>query len=539
MIAFRSNRIDLLVTPNHRMLYSYRQHPATKIEVDEASEVARKAPCRLLPRGSWKGVDQDDIWCGDLGTLRTDDLFYLVGVFLGDGFRATQRQRRPNKTGLARREFLKRARHQDGRFKAIGKVGDREESELTCHRIFFDVPESDKARARLQQTLTRLGIAWKAHAGRAGEHISFSSKAWSDFLSQCGTGAGNQRVPRWMLEYGPRYLQALLDGVVDSDGHRLLGKAQPRISTCSFGLVCDLMEIGFKLGLMPRFSELKYHESTLRSGRVIRPRRPHYVIFFRDEWIGINKQNASAEQYSGKVWCLKVQDNRNLIVERNGILTFCGNTDEVYGHVGEGATREDAPLRPRNPYSASKAGAELLALSCWTNFGLPVLVTRGANTIGPYQYPEKATPLFITNALEDKPLPIYGQGRAVRHYLYVDDHAAAIDLVLQRGVPGEAYNIGSEDEIDTVTLATRILDLLGKPRALMRFVPDRPAHDYRYSLDSAKIRALGWRRRFGWEETIEATVAWYVEHPDWWRPLKAGDYQEYYRRQYGTAPAGT
>jgi dTDP-glucose 4,6-dehydratase len=214
------------------------------------------------------------------------------------------------------------------------------------------------------------------------------------------------------------------------------------------------------------------------------------------------------------------------------------STDEVYGHVGKGATREDAPLRPRNPYSASKAGAELLAFSYHTNFGLPVLVTRGANTIGPYQYPEKATPLFITNALEGKPLPIYGEGKAVRHYLYVDDHAAAIDLILHRGEPGQAYNVGAEDEINTVELASRILDLLGKPRSLMQFVPDRLAHDYRYSLDSAKIHALGWRRRYDFTRTLEQTVGWYSAHQDWWRKIKCGEYLEYYQRQYGPALAG-
>ncbi|HEX2037375.1 MAG TPA: dTDP-glucose 4,6-dehydratase [Chloroflexota bacterium] len=215
------------------------------------------------------------------------------------------------------------------------------------------------------------------------------------------------------------------------------------------------------------------------------------------------------------------------------------STDEVYGHVGEGATPEDAPLKPRNPYSASKASAELMAFSYHTNFGLPVLVTRGANTIGPYQYPEKATPLFITNAIEDRPLPIYGQGKAVRDYLYADDHAAAIDLVLHRGVPGEAYNVGAGEEINTVELATRILDLLAKPHSLMQFIPDRLAHDYRYNLDSTKIRALGWERRFDFARTLEETVAWYLEHQDWWREIKSGEYQEYYRRQYGPVLAGT
>jgi len=213
------------------------------------------------------------------------------------------------------------------------------------------------------------------------------------------------------------------------------------------------------------------------------------------------------------------------------------STDEVYGHVAEGATTEEAPLRPRNPYSASKASGDLLALSYCTNFGLPVLVTRGANTIGPYQYPEKATPLFITNALDDQPLPIYGQGKAVRHYLYVDDHVAAIALVLHRGTPGEIYNIGSEDEINTVELATRILDLLGKPHTLMRFVPDRPAHDYRYRLESSKIKRLGWRRGYDFAHALEATVAWYMEHQAWWRKIKSGEYRAYYERQYGQALA--
>jgi dTDP-glucose 4,6-dehydratase len=208
------------------------------------------------------------------------------------------------------------------------------------------------------------------------------------------------------------------------------------------------------------------------------------------------------------------------------------STDEVYGHVGEGATAEDAPFKPRNPYSASKAGAELLVFSYGTNFGMPVLITRGENTIGPYQYPEKATPLFITNAIEDKPLPIYGEGKAIRHYVYVDDHAAAIDLVLNKGVPGEAYNIGNDEEVNTVELATCILDLLGKPQSLMRFVPDRPGHDYRYNLDYSKIVRLGWTPQYRFERTIQETVEWYRANEAWWRKIKSGEYQAYYNRQY-------
>ena len=244
-------------------------------------------------------------------------------------------------------------------------------------------------------------------------------------------------------------------------------------------------------------------------------------VFVRTNVIGVNTLlRAAREAWAGD----DLQSKRFLQV----------STDEVYGHVGEGATAEDAPLKPRNPYSASKAGAELLAFSYHTNFGLPVVVTRGENTIGPYQYPEKATPLFITNAIEDKPLPIYGEGKAIRHYVFVDDHAAAIDLALRAGTPGEAYNIGNDEEVNTVELARCILDLLGKPEALMRFVPDRPGHDYRYNLDYGKMLRLGWKPQHSFEQTIAATVEWYRTNEAWWRKIKSGDYQEYYKRQYAT-----
>lgn len=208
------------------------------------------------------------------------------------------------------------------------------------------------------------------------------------------------------------------------------------------------------------------------------------------------------------------------------------STDEVYGHVPTGSANEAALLAPRNPYSASKAGGDLLALAYFTSFDLPVMVTRGANTIGPFQYPEKAIPVFVTNAIEDKPLPIYGEGEAVRNYMYVEDHCAGVDLVLQKGSPGEAYNVGVEFEVNTLTLATSILDLLDKPRSLMRLIEDRPGHDYRYSLDSARLEALGWQPKFTFSQALAETVNWYVENEEWWRTIKSGSYSEYYARNY-------
>jgi len=208
------------------------------------------------------------------------------------------------------------------------------------------------------------------------------------------------------------------------------------------------------------------------------------------------------------------------------------STDEVYGSVERGSSRESDPLRPTNPYSASKAGGDLLALAYWHTHRVPVLITRSSNNFGPCQYPEKVIPLFITNALEDRPLPLYGDGRNVRDWLYVLDNCAAIDLVLRKGREGEVYNIGGGHEVENIVLTRQILHLLGKPETLIQPVKDRPGHDRRYSLDSKKIHQLGWAPRHRFGDALAATVAWYREHEAWWRPLKSGEFRAYYEKQY-------
>jgi dTDP-glucose 4,6-dehydratase len=209
------------------------------------------------------------------------------------------------------------------------------------------------------------------------------------------------------------------------------------------------------------------------------------------------------------------------------------STDEVYGSVEHGASREADPLRPRNPYSASKAGGDLLALAYWETHRVPALITRSSNNFGPYQYPEKLIPLFITNALEDRPLPLYGDGRNIRDWLYVLDNCVAIDLVLRRGGDGEVYNIGGGNELENIVLTGDILRLTGKAATLVTPVKDRPGHDRRYALDSSKIRQLGWTPAHPFPEALAATVAWYRAHEAWWRPLKSGEFRAYYERQYG------
>ncbi len=208
------------------------------------------------------------------------------------------------------------------------------------------------------------------------------------------------------------------------------------------------------------------------------------------------------------------------------------STDEVYGSIEKGSFRESDPLNPSSPYSASKAGGDLMCLAYSKTWGVPVMITRGSNTFGPYQYPEKVIPLFITNAIDDQPLPLYGDGMNVRDWLYVLDHCEAIDLVLHEGKPGEIYNVGAGNELTNLELTRRILKLLGKPESLIRFVEDRPGHDRRYSLDCTKIKALGWQPRHKFDEALEETVRWYVENQWWWRKIKSGQYMEFYRKQY-------
>ncbi len=211
------------------------------------------------------------------------------------------------------------------------------------------------------------------------------------------------------------------------------------------------------------------------------------------------------------------------------------STDEVYGSVPTGASTETDELRPRNPYAASKAGADRLAYSYWATYGVPVVISRASNNYGPNQFPEKVIPLFVTNAIDHRPLPLYGDGLNVRDWLHVEDHCRAVDLLIARGVPGEVYNVGGGNEVKNVDLTRRILELTDRPPSLITPVPDRPGHDRRYCLDSSKLRALGWTPGVDFTDGLAATVAWYRENESWWRPIKENDaaFRAYHEAQYG------
>ncbi len=211
------------------------------------------------------------------------------------------------------------------------------------------------------------------------------------------------------------------------------------------------------------------------------------------------------------------------------------STDEVYGTVQDDRSfGEDDRLQPRSPYSSSKAGGELQCFAYHVTYGTPVVVTRGSNTYGPYQYPEKMLPLFITNAIEDKPIPMYGDGKYVRDWMHVLDHCEGIDRALHEGRPGQAYNIGGGNEWENIDVTYRVLDLLGKPRSLIQYVQDRPGHDRHYSITTGKAKEeLGWQPQVPFEEGLEETVRWYLDNRNWWEKIKSGEFAEYYARMYG------
>lgn len=210
------------------------------------------------------------------------------------------------------------------------------------------------------------------------------------------------------------------------------------------------------------------------------------------------------------------------------------STDEVYGEMSPGAwAKESDPLHPRSPYAASKAGGDAQCIAFFETYGLPVIITRAANNIGPRQHIEKMVPLFVTSAIRDEPLPLYGDGRQVRDWLYVEDHCRALELIAREGEPGEVYNIGADNHEENIRLAKALLQLLEKPLSLIRFVEDRKGHDRRYAVDSSKLRALGWAPQHDFLSALERTVQWYQESRWWWEPIYAGPFREYYQRQYG------
>jgi len=513
MLCFSGQRVDLCVTPNHRMFILNRSR---NLVVEEARKTAMRSRF-YFPTGEWVGRDLPHTRVEGLGLVDSRDLMYLMGIFLGDGFTAYQERNVPNKSGLAKEDWLKEARGRGGKFEDVGMVGEHTESTCRSYRIFIDIPESDACRKRVEETLTRLGIAWHGYRGASGEHLYFTSKEWCRFFDRnCMRGAKNKRVPMWAKEYGPAYLRCLLEGLVDSDGSRK-GDGSLRIFySSSVFLVDAVCEIALKIGLKPqrRFRHMK----SVIDGRVVEG--DGYYVFLAKTTKSLTGSHVSTIDYCGKIWCLKVRDNANFVVERNGRFDYCGNTDEVYGDIGKGArpSREDDRLLPSSPYSASKAAADLLALSFVRTHGLDVVVTRCSNNYGPWQDPEKLIPLMTTRAIRGERLPVYGDGTNVRDWIHVNDHCRGIMAALLNGRAGRVYNFGGDSELDNLTVVRTILANLNLDAGLMEFVEDRKGHDFRYAIDFGRATdELGWTPAVLFGVGLYETVRWYQNNEWWWK----------------------
>ena len=395
--------------------------------------------------------------------------------------------------------------------------------------------------------------------------LVFSSRLIYQLVTQlCGQYSGGKRVPSFVYMLQDEYKQLFLDAYLQGDGN-----VEKHLSVNSRRFTTTSPRLAAGLGLLLSLAGLDYSL--------------HVRDFEKENWSRayafriVSSYDTRADcrmerfPYEGYVYDLTVEGGHNFAAGIGNIVVHNTHvdrsimdpdafiktdvygtyvlleaarefglermhqvsTDEVYGHVPEGTSKETDPVAPRSPYAASKASADLLVNAYHVTYGLPVTITRGANNIGPYQYPEKVVPLFVTNAIDDLPLPLYGDGLQVRDYHYVLDHCEAIDLVLHKGEIGGIYNVGTGTEMRNIDMTRLILRLLGKPESLIQPVRDRPGHDRRYALDVSKIRALGWEPAHACEEAIEKTVRWYVENEWWWRPIKSGEhYREYYRKQY-------
>jgi len=381
----------------------------------------------------------------------------------------------------------------------------------------------------------------------------------------CGDHSYNKQIPDTLYTLQDDYKRAFLDNYLRGDGN-----AQPYKTVVTQRLTTTSPKLAAGMGLLFSLMDLDYSISYRDFGGH-EQWRPAYSIALVSSYDPRSDLKYSERHYEGFVYDLTVEGTHNFaagignivvhnthvdrsIMESDAVVKTNVNgthvlleaareyklerfhqisTDEVYGAIpAPGRSQEGDPLEPRSPYSASKAGAEHLVYAYFITYGLPVTTTRGSNNIGPYHYPEKAVPLFTTNAIDNQPLPVYGDGKQQRDYQYVLDHCEAIDVVLHNGKLGEVYNVGTGVETYNIDMAHKILNMLGKPHSLITHVVDRAGHDRRYALDISKLRALGWTPSHTFDQALEKTVRWFVENEWWWRPIKTGEYLEYYKRQY-------
>jgi dTDP-D-glucose 4,6-dehydratase len=514
MLHFKHKSDDLMVTPNHRMYFNYKN----QICVDEARNICNN-PNQLYLRGTKPGNNSEIITLPQIGMVSSKDLFYLSGIFIGDGFNAYQRKIVKNKSGFKRNEFLKLCRDTNGKFKTKNIHGPHEHTECNSYRIFFDVPVKDKARKKLETTLTNLNIKWYSEIGKSGEHIYFSSKAWMEYFEQFGKCAENKTIPEWMFEYDHSILRELYNGIIDSDGY--YNKSGTGIlTTTSYELVQKCCLLGYCLGFYMKFASYKQPEipPTFKSERKIKSRKKSYQIFFNTKNIKCGNGKYKIKQYKGKIWCLTIEDNKNFVVERNGLLKISGNTDEVYGDVTGGTHTETNLLKPSNPYASTKAAADMLILAWARTFKVPYLIVRPTNNYGIGQYVEKLIPKVCKSVLLGRKVPLHNNGTPRRVWLHAGDTASAIVKLINSEIKNEIYNISGTYETTNIEIVTKIVKIITgdtDPTSYCDFSYVREGQDVRYSLNDSKLRSLGWDNVYELDNELPSIVQYYRDKFMW------------------------
>lgn len=379
---------------------------------------------------------------------------------------------------------------------------------------------------------------------------------------QCGRYSHNKFIPSFIFQLKSNFQEQFLNNLILGDGEIIKNKTD---KTFRYTTVSKRLATGFSVLL----TMLKFNFTVNKDNRF----GTYTIVFGNDYTVSLLNKNKKEINYEGYVYDIEVADKHNFVcgvgnivvhnthVDRSilgarsfadtdvvgtlslldaarkfGIKKFLQiSTDEVYGDLEAGGfAKETNCLNPSSPYSASKAGGDLIVLAYKRTYGVPILITRSSNNYGPYQYPEKIVPLFITNLLEGKKVPVYGDGGQIRDWLYVEDNCLGIDLVLHKGKIGEIYNIGANQnpEITNLSLTKKIVQALGRDESFIEYVKDRPGHDRRYAVDTSKIRALGWRPKVSFEQGLKMTIDWYKKNVDWWKKIKSGEYLEYYKKQY-------
>lgn len=517
----KTRSIDLLVTPNHKLLLASQKGGHYKfMKVESDGKSARG----YMPRGIWKGIDKKIITLPQQDTFdlmqnskttefRTEDIFYLTGLYIGDGNGDILLKTTKTKTGMHRKEYLQKGRDKTGKFiKLKEQYGV---STQRCDRIFLNIPKNDKARKKTETILKSMGLKYHSY----DQSVYLSSRPLLKFLKQCGKDAHNKNIPKWMLNFDTPYLKSLYEGLIDSDGY-YAKETHHVYRTVSEKLVESMIELCIKLGKFVTYSSQNNNISFINKRKIICPKS--YTLSISDRDKTFEKRNIYDVYYNGVVWCLEVEDNHNFLIHRNGKTHFCGNSSEVYGQVTKEdiPIKETCPLRPQSPYAVSKVGEDLIAYQYFCSYGLKTIRTRMFTHSGPRRGELFFESAFIKQIVQiekglQKPIIHVGNLKSIRTLAHVKDAVRAYWLMAKKCPPGEVYNIGGNTTMTVGDYLKKMIELSDLNSQEVKIKVDknllRPSDVTLQIPDTTKFRkATGWKPEIKYEQI-------FIDLLEYWR----------------------